>query len=148
MRVTMIGAGYVGLVSGACFADFGHQVTCIDKDAGRVAALNRGEIPIFEPDLADLVAANVRQGRLEFAVEATCVGQADAVFIAVGTPSRRGDGHADLSFVYDAVREIAPRLSRTAIVVTKSTVPVGTGDEIERILREKRPDAEMQGCGR
>jgi len=144
MRVTMIGAGYVGLVSGACFAEFGHRVTCIDKDAGRVAALNRGEIPIFEPGLADLVAANVRHGRLEFAVTATGLGEADVVFIAVGTPSRRGDGHADLSFVYGAVREIAPQLSPTAVVVTKSTVPVGTGDEIERILRELRPDAEMQ----
>jgi UDPglucose 6-dehydrogenase len=144
MRVTMIGAGYVGLVSGACFAEFGHRVTCIDKDAGRVAALNRGEIPIFEPGLADLVAANVRQGRLEFAVSASGVGEADAVFIAVGTPSRRGDGHADLSFVYGAVREIAPQLSPTAIVVMKSTVPVGTGDEIERLLRELRPDAAMQ----
>jgi UDPglucose 6-dehydrogenase len=144
MRVTMIGAGYVGLVSGACFAEFGHRVTCIEKDAGRVAALNRGEIPIFEPGLADLVAANVRHGRLEFAVTASGVGEADAVFIAVGTPSRRGDGHADLSFVYGAVREIAPQLSPTAIVVTKSTVPVGTGDEIERILRELRPDAAMQ----
>jgi UDPglucose 6-dehydrogenase len=144
MRVTMIGAGYVGLVSGACFADFGHDVTCVDKDAKKVAALNRGEIPIFEPGLADLVAANVRQQRLTFADEATAVGKADAVFIAVGTPSRRGDGHADLSFVYEAVREIAPQLSPTAVVVTKSTVPVGTGDEIERILREKRPDAEIQ----
>ena len=144
MRVTMIGAGYVGLVSGACFAEFGHRVTCVDKDAGRVAALNRGEIPIFEPGLADLVAANVRQDRLEFAVSASGVGEADAVFIAVGTPSRRGDGHADLSFVYGAVREIAPQLSPTAIVVMKSTVPVGTGDEIERILRELRPDAAMQ----
>ena len=111
MRVSMIGAGYVGLVSGACFADFGHHVTCIDKDAGRIAALNSGEIPIFEPGLADLVAANVRGGRLEFATEAGRVAEADAVFIAVGTPSRRGDGYADLSFVYDAVREIAPLLS-------------------------------------
>jgi UDPglucose 6-dehydrogenase len=144
MRVTMVGAGYVGLVSGACFADFGHQVTCIDKDPGRVAALNRGEIPIFEPGLADLVEANMRQGRLEFAAETTRVADAEAVFIAVGTPSRRGDGHADLSFVYDAVRELAPQLSRTAVVVTKSTVPVGTGDEIERILREKRPDADVE----
>ena len=144
MRVTMIGAGYVGLVSGACFADFGHQVTCIDKDASRVAALNRGEIPIFEPGLADLVEANVRQGRLEFAEQTSHVADAEAVFIAVGTPSRRGDGHADLSFVYDAVREIAPLLSRTTIVVTKSTVPVGTGDEIERILRERRPDADVE----
>jgi len=144
MRVTMIGAGYVGLVSGTCFADFGHQVTCIDKDKSRVAALTRGEIPIFEPGLADLVAANMRQGRLEFAAEISRVKSAEAVFIAVGTPSRRGDGHADLSFVYDAVREIAPHLSANAVVVTKSTVPVGTGDEIENILREKRPDAEIQ----
>jgi UDPglucose 6-dehydrogenase len=144
MRVTMIGAGYVGLVSGACFADFGHDVTCIDKDAGRIAALKRGEIPIFEPGLPDLVATNVHQGRLKFAADATCVADAEAVFIAVGTPSRRGDGHADLSFVYDAVQEIAPLLSGTAVVVTKSTVPIGTGDEIERILREKRPDAELQ----
>jgi UDPglucose 6-dehydrogenase len=144
MRVTMIGAGYVGLVSGACFADFGHQVTCIDKDKSRVAALNRGEIPIFEPGLAELVEANMRQGRLEFAGETSRIGDAEAVFIAVGTPSRRGDGHADLSFVYDAVREIAPHLSPTGVVVTKSTVPVGTGDEIENILRDKRPDAQIQ----
>jgi len=140
----MIGAGYVGLVSGACFADFGHHVTCIDKDVQKVAALNRGEIPIFEPGLADLVEANVRQERLRFAVDTASVATAEAVFIAVGTPSRRGDGHADLSFVYDAVREIAPLLSATAVVITKSTVPVGTGDEIERILRDKRPDAEIQ----
>ena len=144
MRVTMIGAGYVGLVSGACFADFGHHVTCIDKDAQKVAALNRGEIPIFEPGLADLVEANVRQERLRFAVDTASVATAEAVFIAVGTPSRRGDGHADLSFVYDAVREIAPLLSATAVVITKSTVPVGTGDEIERILRDARPDADIQ----
>ena len=144
MRVTMIGAGYVGLVSGVCFADFGHHVTCIDKDAQKVAALNRGEIPIFEPGLADLVEANVRQERLRFAVDTASVVTAEAVFIAVGTPSRRGDGHADLSFVYDAVREIAPLLSAAAVVITKSTVPVGTGDEIERILRDKRPDADIQ----
>jgi UDPglucose 6-dehydrogenase len=144
MRVTMIGAGYVGLVSGACFADFGHQVTCSDKDAAKIAALNRGEIPIFEPGLAELVESNVRQGRLEFAAETSRVGEADAVFIAVGTPSRRGDGHADLSFVYQAVREIAPLLGGAAVVITKSTVPVGTGDEIENILREKRPDANIQ----
>jgi UDPglucose 6-dehydrogenase len=144
MRVTMIGAGYVGLVSGACFADFGHHVTCIDRDAQKVAALNRGEIPIFEPGLADLVEANVRQERLRFAVDTASVGSAEAVFIAVGTPSRRGDGHADLSFVYDAVREIAPLLSAAAVVITKSTVPVGTGDEIERILREKRRDVDIQ----
>src|SRR5580692_7263678 len=144
MRVTMIGAGYVGLVSGACFADFGHDVTCIDKDAGKIAALNRGEIPIFEPGLADLVEANVRQERLHFATDMASIKEAEAVFIAVGTPSRRGDGHADLTFVYEAVREIAPLLSATTVVITKSTVPVGTGDEIERILREKRPDAQIQ----
>ncbi len=144
MRVTMIGAGYVGLVSGACLADFGHHVICIDRDASRIGALKRGEIPIFEPGLSDLVANNVRQGRLEFAVDLAPVANAEAVFIAVGTPSRRGDGHADLSFVYEAVREIAPLLSDTAVVVTKSTVPVGTGDEIERILREKRPEVELQ----
>jgi len=144
MRVAMIGAGYVGLVSGACFADFGHQVTCIDKDAAKIAALQRGEIPIFEPGLAELVESNVRQGRLEFAAESSRVGEAEAIFIAVGTPSRRGDGHADLSFVYQAVREIAPLLNSAAVVITKSTVPVGTGDEIENILREKRPDAEIE----
>jgi UDPglucose 6-dehydrogenase len=144
VRVTMIGAGYVGLVSGACFADFGHHVTCIDKDTRRIAALNRGEMPIFEPGLAELVETNVRQRRLEFVEDMTSVRYADAVLIAIGTPSRRGDGHADLSFVYNAVREVAPLLSETAVVVTKSTVPVGTGDEIERILREERPDADLQ----
>jgi len=144
MRVVMIGAGYVGLVSGVCFADFGHQVICIDKDAEKIAALKRSEIPIFEPGLAELVELNVRQGRLEFAAGVSRVGEAEAIFIAVGTPSRRGDGHADLSFVYQAVREIAPLLSATAIVITKSTVPVGTGDQIENILRENRPDAEIQ----
>src|ERR1700678_1184655 len=140
----MIGAGYVGLVSAACLADFGHDVICIDKDARRIAALKRGEIPIFEPGLSDLVASNVRQGRLQFEGDLAAVADAEAVFIAVGTPSRRGDGHADLRFVYEAVREIAPLLSNTAVVVTKSTVPVGTGDEIERILREKRPEVELQ----
>jgi UDPglucose 6-dehydrogenase len=144
MRVSMIGAGYVGLVSGACFADFGHQVTCIDKDLRRVATLKQGDIPIFEPGLAELVEANVRQGRLEFTDQASSVAEADAVFIAVGTPSRRGDGYADLTFVYEAVREIAHHLPKTAVIVTKSTVPVGTGDEIEHILRETRPDAELQ----
>jgi UDPglucose 6-dehydrogenase len=143
MRITMIGAGYVGLVSGACFADFGHHVTCVDKDAGRIAALRRGEIPIFEPGLADLVATNMAQERLSFSTKPDGIDEADAVFIAVGTPSRRGDGHADLSYIYSAVREIAPLLSPTAVVVTKSTVPVGTGDEIERILRDARPEADM-----
>ena len=136
MRIVMIGAGYVGLVSGACFADFGHQVTCIDKDNRKVDALSRGEIPIFEPGLDELVSANVAQERLGFAVELSAVKEADAVFIAVGTPSRRGDGHADLSFVYEATRAIAHLLPEQAVVVTKSTVPVGTGDEIERILRD------------
>src|SRR5690349_21005511 len=107
MRIAMIGAGYVGLVSGACFADFGHQVTCIDKDAARIAALKRGEIPIFEPGLLELLESNVREGRLEFATQTSAIGEAEAIFIAVGTPSRRGDGHADLSFVYQVVREIA-----------------------------------------
>ncbi len=143
MRVSMIGAGYVGLVSSACFADFGHHVTCIDKDARRIAALNNGELPIYEPGLTDMVAADLRQGRLEFTADAARVGEADVVFLAVGTPSRRGDGHADLSHIFAAVREIAPLLSATAIVVTKSTVPVGTGDEIARMLREERPDAEI-----
>ncbi len=143
MRVAVIGAGYVGLVSGVCLADFGHQVTCIDKDSRRIAALKRGEIPIFEPGLDALVEANVRHGRLAFAADLSAVAEADAVFIAVGTPSRRGDGHADLSFVYDAVKEITPLLAGTAILVTKSTVPVGTGDEIERIVRARRPNTDI-----
>src|SRR6202162_1648265 len=143
MRVAMIGTGYVGLVSGACFADFGHEVTCVDKDIGKIAALTRGEVPIFEPGLNDLVAANTRAGRLQFTNDlAGAVKAADAVFIAVGTPSRRGDGHADLSFVYDAAREIAAALDGFTVVITKSTVPVGTGDEAERIIRETRPDAD------
>jgi UDPglucose 6-dehydrogenase len=143
MRVSMIGAGYVGLVSSACFADFGHHVTCIDKDARRIAVLDNGELPIYEPGLADMVAANLRQGRLEFTGDTARIGEAEVVFLAVGTPSRRGDGHADLSYIFAAVREIAPLLSATAIVVSKSTVPVGTGDEIARMLREARPDAEI-----
>jgi UDPglucose 6-dehydrogenase len=143
MRVSMIGAGYVGLVSSACFADFGHHVTCIDKDARRIATLNNGELPIYEPALADMVAADLRQGRLEFTGDTARIGEAEVVFLAVGTPSRRGDGHADLSHIFAAVREIAPLLSPAAIVATKSTVPVGTGDEIARMLREERPDAEI-----
>ena len=143
MRVAMIGTGYVGLVSGACFADFGHVVTCIDKDAGKIARLERGEIPIFEPGLEDLVARNVREGRLKFATEsAQAVREAEAVFIAVGTPSRRGDGHADLSYVYAAAEEIAGQIDGFTVVVTKSTVPVGTGDEIEAILKRVRPDGQ------
>src|ERR1022692_1780214 len=144
MRIAMIGAGYVGLVSGACFADFGHQVTCVDKDADKIASLRRGEIPIFEPGLDALVASNVKAGRLDFATDlAAPVAAADAVFIAVGTPSRRGDGHADLSYVHAAAREIATALDGFTVVITKSTVPVGTGDEVERIIREARTDAEF-----
>jgi len=144
MQVAMIGAGYVGLVSGACFADFGHVVTCVDKDAERIALLRRGEMPIFEPDLDRLVAANMREKRLDFTTDlAGAVANADAVFIAVGTPSRRGDGHADLSYVHMAAREIAAALTGFTVVVTKSTVPVGTGDEVERIIREARPDADV-----
>ena len=143
MRVAMIGTGYVGLVSGACFADFGHEVTCVDKDKGKIDALARGEMPIYEPGLNDLVAVNERAGRLKFTTAlAPAVKDAEAVFIAVGTPSRRGDGHADLSFVYDAAREIAAALEGFTVVITKSTVPVGTGDEVERIIREERPNAD------
>src|ERR1043165_2829900 len=121
MRVAMIGTGYVGLVSGACFADFGHTVTCIDKDAGKIARLEQGEMPIFEPGLEELVARNISEGRLSFAVDPKeAVAAADAVFIAVGTPSRRGDGHADLSYVHDAAREVAPLLDGFTVVVTKS----------------------------
>ena len=144
MRVAMIGTGYVGLVSGACFADFGHHVTCVDKDPEKIAALKRGEMPIYEPGLAELVATNAKHGRLSFSLDlAAAVGGADAVFIAVGTPSRRGDGHADLSYVYAAAREIGPALKGFTLVVTKSTVPVGTGDEVERIIRAERPDADF-----
>ncbi len=144
MRIAMIGTGYVGLVSGACFADFGHHVICVDKDANKIAALNQGKMPIYEPGLADLVASNVREGRLAFATElADAVRRADAVFVAVGTPSRRGDGHADLSYVFAAAAEIAAELDGFTVVVTKSTVPVGTGDEIEAIIRQRRPDAEF-----
>ena len=144
MRITIIGAGYVGLVSGACFADFGHQVTCVDKDASKISALQRGKIPIFEPDLDRLVQNNVKNGRLDFATDlAGPVREADAVFIAVGTPSRRGDGHADLSYVYAASREIAAAVDGFTVVITKSTVPVGTGDEVERLIRETNPSADV-----
>ncbi len=144
MRVAMIGTGYVGLVSGACFADFGHVVTCVDKDAAKIDRLNAGRMPIYEPGLEDLVAANVRDGRLSFALDgADAIRTADAVFIAVGTPSRRGDGHADLSYVYAAAEEIADLINGFTVIVTKSTVPVGTGDEIERIIRARRPDADF-----
>jgi len=144
MRVAMIGTGYVGLVSGACFADFGHHVTCVDMDAGKIAALQRNEIPIYEPGLDRLVETNARQARLDFTTDLKrSVIEADAVFIAVGTPSRRGDGHADLSYVHAAAREIAGALAGFTVVVTKSTVPVGTSDDVERIIQEARPDAEF-----
>jgi UDPglucose 6-dehydrogenase len=142
MHVAMIGAGYVGLVTGACFAEFGHVVTCIDNDPAKVAALKRGEMPIFEPGLAELVASNVAANRLSFTTElAAAAKAADAIFIAVGTPSRKADGLADLSYVYQAAREIAAHLDGYKLIVTKSTVPVGTGDEIARIVSELRPDA-------
>ncbi|KQT89840.1 UDP-glucose 6-dehydrogenase [Methylobacterium sp. Leaf469] len=142
MKIAMIGAGYVGLVSGACFADFGHTVCCVDTDPAKILALEAGRIPIFEPGLDALVADNVRHNRLTFATDvAQAVAQAEVVFIAVGTPSRRGDGFADLSYVHAAARDIAGSLSGYTVVVTKSTVPVGTGDEVERIIREARPGA-------
>ena len=144
MRIVVVGTGYVGLVSGACFADFGHHVTCVDKDEAKIASLQRGEIPIFEPDLDRVVQSNARAGRLVFTKElASAVGEAEAVFIAVGTPSRRGDGHADLSYVYAASREIAEAVKGFTVVITKSTVPVGTGDEVERIIRQVNPSADV-----
>jgi UDPglucose 6-dehydrogenase len=142
MHVTMIGTGYVGLVSGACFSEFGHNVTCVDKDAGKIDAIQAGRMPIFEPGLEKLVETNVAAGRLTFTTDLhQPVADADAVFIAVGTPSRRGDGHADLSYVYDATREVAAALNGYTVIVTKSTVPVGTGAEVARIIGEARPDA-------
>ncbi len=141
MRIAIIGTGYVGLVSGACFSDFGHEVVCVDKDESKIEALKRGAMPIFEPGLDQLVARNVAGGRLSFATDLpAAVAGVDAIFIAVGTPSRRGDGHADLSYVHGAAREIAAALTGPAVIVTKSTVPVGTGDEVERIVREAAPD--------
>src|SRR5437764_2078402 len=141
MRIAMIGTGYVGLVSGACFADFGHRVACVDKDAAKIDGLNAGVMPIWEPGLEALVKDNAERGRLTFTTDvAAGVKDAEAVFIAVGTPARRGDGHADLTFVFQAVRELAPFISPGAVVVTKSTVPVGTGDSIEQILREEGID--------
>ncbi|CDZ55869.1 UDP-glucose dehydrogenase family protein [Neorhizobium galegae] len=144
MRIVMVGSGYVGLVSGACFADFGHDVICVDKAAEKIEALKQGVIPIFEPGLEALVESNVKSRRLSFTTElGPAVGDADVVFIAVGTPSRRGDGHADLGYVYAAAREIAEALTGFTVIVTKSTVPVGTGDEVERIIRETNPDADF-----
>lgn len=144
MRIAIIGTGYVGLVSGACLSDFGHDVTCVDKDAEKIASLEHGVMPIFEPGLDQLVRRNVAGGRLTFATDiAAGVRGAEAIFIAVGTPSRRGDGHADLSHVFAAAAEIAESVTGPAVVVTKSTVPVGTGDEVERILRETAPEAQV-----
>ena len=144
MRVAMIGSGYVGLVSGACFADFGHDVVCVDLDPGKIERLNAGVMPIFEPGLADLVNRNAAAGRLHFTTDlAAGVAGAEAIFIAVGTPSRRGDGHADLSYVNAAAAAIAAALTGYAVVITKSTVPVGTGDAVERVLRDANPDADF-----
>ena len=144
MRIAMIGTGYVGLVSGACLSEFGHEVICVDKDQTKITALEAGQIPIFEPGLDEVVAANVKAGRLSFTSDLTkAVPGADAVFIAVGTPSRRGDGHADLTYVFAAAEEIAASLNGYAVVVTKSTVPVGTGRKVEDIIRKKRPDADF-----
>ena len=141
MRIAMIGAGYVGLVSGACFSEFGVDVVCVDKDINKVGLLNDHQVPIYEPELDAIVEKNVKAGRLSFTSDlAAGVKDADAVFIAVGTPSRRGDGHADLTYVYDAAREIASTISGYTVIVTKSTVPVGTGDEIESIVRQFCPD--------
>ena len=140
MKIAMVGSGYVGLVSGACFADFGHEVVCIDKDPSKIERLNAGVMPIYEPGLAELVAGNVKAGRLSFTTDlAEGIAGASAIFIAVGTPSRRGDGHADLSFVYAVAEEVGASLSNDAVIVTKSTVPVGTGDEVERILSAAAP---------
>ncbi|MFW5660596.1 MAG: UDP-glucose dehydrogenase family protein [Oceanicaulis sp.] len=144
MRVAMIGTGYVGLVSGACFADFGHHVTCVDKNAEKIEMLRAGGVPIYEPGLDLLVERNMREGRLDFASDLSeAVREADVVFIAVGTPSRRGDGHADLSYVYAAAEEIAGAIEGFTVVVTKSTVPVGTGDEVEAVIRRARPEGEF-----
>jgi len=144
MRVAMIGSGYVGLVSGACFSNFGHEVVCVDKDAGKIERLKKGDIPIFEPGLDRLVADNVTAGRLTFTTDLkSAMAGADAVFIAVGTPSRRGDGFADLSFVHDAAAEIADHMTSYVVVVTKSTVPVGTSRRVEEIIRDRKPNAEF-----
>ena len=144
MQIAMIGTGYVGLVSGACLADFGHHVVCVDKDPEKISLLQIGKSPIFEPGLDELIAGNTRAGRLVFTLElAKSVATADAVFIAVGTPSRRGDGHADLSYVYAAAREIAEAVDGFTVIITKSTVPVGTGDEVARIIHDVRPDGDV-----
>src|SRR5262245_16853742 len=144
MRIAMIGTGYVGLVSGACFSEFGHVVACVDKDSGKIEALKAGRMPIYEPGLEEIVADNVKAGRLSFTDDLkSSVEAADAVFIAVGTPSRRGDGHADLTYVFQAAEEIARALVRYTAVITKSTVPVGTGQKVEETIRRLRPDADF-----
>ncbi|HEX2839674.1 UDP-glucose/GDP-mannose dehydrogenase family protein [Hyphomicrobium sp.] len=144
MRIAVVGSGYVGLVSGACFADFGHEVTCVDSNQEKIASLKAGVMPIYEPGLEQMVATNTKANRLVFTTDlAEAVSRAEAVFIAVGTPSRRGDGHADLSYVYAVAKEIAGNIQRFTVVVTKSTVPVGTGDEVERIIREENPAADI-----
>ena len=144
MRIAMIGTGYVGLVSGTCFAEFGYDVACVDSDAGKIAALQSGEVPIYEPGLEDLVRANMRAGRLGFGTDlAEAVAHADAVFIAVGTPSRHGDGYADLSYVFAAAEQIAAALTGYTVVVTKSTVPVGTGRKVQRVIAENAPGADF-----
>ena len=144
MRISIVGSGYVGLVSGTCFADFGHTVCCVDQDASKIQMLRSGGVPIFEPGLEDLVASNYAAGRLSFTTDlAEAVRSSEVIFIAVGTPSRRGDGHADLSYVYGVAREIAAAIDGYKVIVTKSTVPVGTGDEVERIIRDLRPDAQF-----
>ena len=144
MNVTIIGTGYVGLVSGACFADFGHTVTCVDKDAAKVERLRAGEVPIYEPELDRLIAANQAVGRISFTTDpAEAVGSADVVFLAVGTPSRRGGGHADLTYVYEAAREVAALVRGYTVICTKSTVPVGTGDEVEAIVAAVAPFADV-----
>src|SRR6202047_2743853 len=147
MHVAVIGTGYVGLVSGACFSEFGVDVVCVDKDANKIARLKRGEMPIYEPGLDQLVESNVRAGRLSFSTDtATAVANADAIFIAVGTPSRRGDGHADLSYVFGAAEEIAASLDGYTVVITKSTVPVGTGRKVEETILRIRPNARVDVC--
>jgi len=144
MRIAMIGTGYVGLVSGACFSEFGVDVVCVDKDASKIDRLNNGEIPIYEPELDSLVEKNVKAGRLSFTTDLVDgIKGADAVFIAVGTPMKDGDGHADLTYVYDAAKEVAAAMDGYTVIVTKSTVPIGTGDEIEKIMREARPNGEF-----
>lgn len=144
MKIAMIGTGYVGLVSGVCFSDFGHEVICVDKDPAKIDMLNKGEVPIYEPGLDELMAKNVAAGRLSFSLDlAEAVAQSDAVFIAVGTPTRRGDGHADLTYVFAAAEEIAAAIEGYTVVVTKSTVPVGTNRRVKQIIHKARPDLEF-----